>query len=218
MIVYWYYFHLTNTNLANEDLKKLNIQLFDDSFIITHSLVQFNRKNTKMSDTDSVIQRVINSFLANGEIRNLLGKLPVDQNVFELYEQLKGKNVLSQFLVFSRFSAKEILEGVKPIYYSSHDNDFDKSEYQDFAVILCFWLIETTSIGPGPDRDHLYYAVTYVLTHTFLFTRRIRHHLRAVMINRYSLLTRPQQERLKKEVAAHGSPTCDDDTDSDTEY
>jgi hypothetical protein len=126
-------------------------------------------------------------------------------NVKDLFDDLKGSIETIDTSGGSGWSIR-----TKDIYV--HDNSFSR----DVAVKFIFRILNKELIEK--DKPYIYNIVLYILTHTHVFTNRIRYHLFDLISNEYNhLISMKQKKRIDIDMKQYGQFYIDDESEYDTE-
>ena len=164
-------------------------------------------------------QKIIDIYKQDQELRFLIMKLPYEYKLYDLY-----KSMLKQNIIIETTSVKELFENIKGDIeinersWSSklftehvHHNPFSR----DLAVEFAFRIMndEITT----DDKIYLYNIILYILTHSHVFTDRIRYHLFDLISTKYNyLITTKQMNRINKDMKQYGKIYSNDESEYDT--
>ena len=164
-------------------------------------------------------QEIIDIYKQDQELRFLIMKLPYEYKLYDLY-----KSMLNQNIIIKTDSVKDLFENIKGDIeinersWSSklftehvHHNPFSR----DLAVEFAFRIMndEITT----DDKIYLYNIILYILTHSHVFTDRIRYHLFDLISTKYNyLITTKQMNRINKDMKQYGKIYSNDESEYDT--
>lgn len=169
-------------------------------------------------------KNIIENFKNNGKLRFLLMELPITHkvkdlnlqmlndgvfiktnNVKDLFDNLKGSIETIDVHGGSGWSVR-----TKDIHV--HDNSFSR----DIAVEFIFRILNDELTEK--DKPHIYNIILYILTHTHVFTNRIRYHLFDLISNEYKhLISMKQKKRIDIDMKQYGHIDIDDESEYDSE-
>ena len=168
-------------------------------------------------------QKIIDIYKKDQELRFLIMKLPYEYKLYDLYNFMLNQNI-----IIETYSVKDIFENIKGDIeindrpggsgWSSrvcvehvHHNPFSR----DLAVAFIFRIMneEITT----EDKIYLYNIILYILTHSHVFTDRIRYHLFDLISTKYNYLITPKQmSRIIKDKKQYGAIRINDNSEYDT--
>ena len=155
-------------------------------------------------------QNIIDEYKINNDLRVLLMKLPITCNIKDLYSYMCKKNIF-----IKTDNVKELFKDIKGYIdvvddenskknrckiVHIHTNSFSRNK----AVELIFRILNNELIDK--DKCYIYNIIFYILTHSRVFTNRIRYHLINIIFNNYEynyLLTKKQKDRIKYDMEGY---------------
>ena len=169
-------------------------------------------------------KNIIENFKTNGELRFLLMSLPITHKIKDLYLQMYSQGIfIKTNNVNDLFdSLKGSIEIIETSYgescWSVKTKDIDVNDHifsRTIAVKFIFRILNDELTEK--DKPHIDNIVLYILTHSNVFTNRIRYHLFYLISNDYThLITLKQKKRIDIDMKNYSILSTDEneyDTD-----
>jgi len=165
------------------------------------------------------IKKIIDIYKENQELRFLIMKLPYEHKIYDLY-----KSMLEQNIIIKTTSVKDIFENIKGDIEINERSGSSKlitehvhcnPKSRNLAVEFAFRIMNEEITNH--DKIYVYNIILYILTHSHVFTDRIRHHLFDLISNKYNyLITAKQMNRINKDMKQYGRIRINDESEYDT--
>ena len=161
-------------------------------------------------------QKIIDIYKQDEQLRFLIMKLPYEYKLYDLYEFM-----LKQNIIIKTDSVKDLFENIKGVMEENERTgmltEHLRHNYtsRNLAVELTFRMMndEITT----DDKIYLYNIILYILTHSHVFTDRIRYHLFDLISTKYNyLITAKQMNRINKDMKQYGAIHSNDESEYDT--
>jgi hypothetical protein len=164
-------------------------------------------------------QKIIDIYKQDEELRFLIMKLPYEYKLYDLY-----KSMVKQNIIIETNSVKDIFENIKGDIEINERSWSSKlfTEHvhynplsRNLAVEFAFRIMNEEITNE--DKKYLYNIILYILTHSHVFTDRIRHHLFDLISNKYNnLITTKQMNRINKDMKQYGRIHLNDESEYDS--
>lgn len=168
-------------------------------------------------------QKIIDEYNENSNLRLLLMKLPIKYKIKKFYSYMKKKNIFIEtenvqnlfnnikgWIDMIDVQGSGWSVGVKEVHM--HDNECSRN----IAVEFLFRILNNEITKQ--DKSYIYNITLYILTHSHVFTDRIRHHLFETISNEYKhLFSQKQIDRIKNDMTTYGVISLNDSDEYDTE-
>ena len=153
-------------------------------------------------------KKIIDEYKINESLRSLLMKLPIIYNVKDLYLQMRNDNI-----IIKTENVKELFMNMKGHIETVdvgckgwslrvknikvHNNNYSR----DLACEFLFRILNNEVTNE--DKPYLYNITLYILTHSHVFTNRIRHHIYQVISSEHFLSSK-QKQRIENDMKNYG--------------